>query len=79
MGELVCLNSKSGAEVWRVNMDQEFEAEYHLFGQVESPLIVDDLVISTPCGKQTTMVAFNKYTGKLAWKSESLNARRSYA
>lgn len=77
-GTLVCLNSKSGEEIWRVDVDRVFEAEYHFFGQAESPLIVDDLVISTPCGKKTTMVAFNKYSGKLVWQSESLDARRSY-
>jgi outer membrane protein assembly factor BamB len=79
MGELVCLHARTGEEIWKVNVDEVFEAEYHLFGQVESPLIVDDLVISTPCGKKTTMVAFNKYSGALVWQSRSLNARRSYA
>lgn len=78
-GELVCMHAQTGREVWKVHVDEDFEAEYHLFGQVESPLIVDNLVISTPCGQHTTMVAFNKYTGELAWQSKSLNARRSYA
>ena len=37
------------------------------------------MVISTPSGAETAMVALDKKTGKVIWKSESLGDQRSYA
>ena len=78
-GELVCLNVEDGAIRWKVNVDKDFNAEWHMWGISESPLIVDDKVICTPGGKTTSVVAFDKMTGKLAWQSESVGGPRTYA
>ena len=78
-GQLACINAKTGEIIWSQDVDKTFEADYHLFGFAESPLIVDDLVISVPGGPLTTMVAFNKNSGELVWQSKSLNQKRSYA
>lgn len=78
-GRLACIHAKTGQEIWAKGVDKEFGAEYHLFGFTESPLIVDDMVISVPAGKKTTMIALDKRTGKLIWQSKSLDQRRAYA
>jgi outer membrane protein assembly factor BamB len=78
VGELVCLNAKTGEQRWMVNVDKDYEAQWHRWGVAESPLIVDDMVICSPGGAQTTIVAFDKMTGKEIWKSEPVNAERSY-
>ena len=77
-GELVCLNVSDGAIRWKVNVDKDFEAEWHIWGVSESPLIVDDKVICTPGGAKTSVVAFDKMTGKPVWQSESVGGPRSY-
>ncbi len=77
-GELVCLSTKDGKTIWSEDVDKNFEAQWHNWGVAESPLIVDNKVICTPGGKQTTVVAFDKMTGKLLWQSESVDAERSY-
>jgi outer membrane protein assembly factor BamB len=77
-GQLVCLNVADGAIRWKVDVDKDFQAEWHIWGVSESPLIVDDKVICSPGGKTTSMVAFDKMTGKLAWKSESVGGPRCY-
>jgi outer membrane protein assembly factor BamB len=77
-GDLVCLDADSGEIHWKVNVDKEFEVPRKNWGPAESILIVDDKVICTPCGNQTTVVAFNKKTGKLVWKSPSLNTEPSW-
>ncbi|MDP3913675.1 MAG: PQQ-like beta-propeller repeat protein [Bacteroidota bacterium] len=77
-GELVCLNVNDGAIRWKVNVDKDFEAEWHIWGVSESPLIVDDKVICTPGGAKTSVVAFDKMTGKPVWQSESVGGPRSY-
>ncbi len=77
-GELVCMNSRNGKIIWKVDVDEEFESPRRNWGQAESPLVVDDKVICTPCGNITTVVALNKKTGKLEWQSESLNTEPSW-
>ena len=77
-GELVCIDARKGKIIWKVNADKEFESPRRNWGQAESPLVVDDKVICTPCGDKTTVVAFYKKNGELAWKSESLNTEPSW-
>lgn len=77
-GELVCLNVADGAIRWKVDVDKDFQSEWHIWGVSESPLIVDDKVICTPGGKMTSVVAFDKMTGKMVWKSASVGGPRSY-
>ena len=77
-GELVCLNVSDGAIRWKVNVDKDYDSEWHIWGVSESPLIVDDKVICTPGGAKTSVVAFDKMTGKPVWQSESVGGPRSY-
>jgi outer membrane protein assembly factor BamB len=78
-GRLACFNRETGTENWAVDVDKDFETEYHIWGNSETPLIVDDKVICSPGGKKTSIVAFNKMTGELAWQSKSLEGPRAYA
>jgi outer membrane protein assembly factor BamB len=78
-GRLVCIERATGKEIWAVDVDKEFECEYHVWGNAETPLIVDDKVICTPGGNKTSVVAFNKITGDLVWQSKSLGGPRAYA
>lgn len=78
-GRLVCFEKATGKEIWAVDVDKEFECEYHMWGNSETPLIVDDKVICSPGGNKTSVVAFDKMTGKLVWQSKSLNGQRAYA
>lgn len=79
IGELVCLNVNDGSVSWKVNVDKDYNSEWHIWGVSESPLIVDDKVICTPGGAKTSVVAFDKMTGKLVWQSESVGGQRTYA
>ncbi|NQU52490.1 MAG: PQQ-like beta-propeller repeat protein [Bacteroidetes bacterium] len=71
-GELVCLNANSGEINWSVNVEKDFKSTRRHYGKAESPLIVDDNVICCPGGNITTVVAFNKKSGELVWKSKSM-------
>ncbi len=79
MGMLGCFNRETGKKIWTVEVDKEYETEYHRWGNSETPLIVDDKVICSPGGKKTSIVAFDKITGELAWKTKSLGGARAYA
>ncbi len=78
-GRLSCFDRETGKEIWAVEVDRDFECEYHIWGNSETPLIVDDKIISTPGGQKTSVVAFDKLTGKLIWQSKSLGGQRVYA
>ena len=77
-GRLVCIDAGTGKEIWAVDVDKDFKSEWHTWGVAESPLIVDDKVICTPAGNETSLVAFDKITGTLIWQSGSVGGKRSY-
>lgn len=76
-GEVVCFDL-SGKIKWSVPALKQFEGKFGGWGTAESPLVVDDKVIYTPCGSKTTVVALNKKTGETVWMSESLNDHSGY-
>jgi len=78
IGELVCLNAETGNLNWKINVDEEYQAEWHVWDVAESPLIVDEKVICSPAGTLTTFVAFDKMTGKEIWKTPGTDGQRSY-
>jgi len=77
-GRLVCLDIETAEEIWSGEVDKDFKTEWHNWGVSESPLIVDNLVVVTPSGKRTTMVAFDKENGELVWETEATGGKRSY-
>ena len=78
-GEVSCINRENGEAIWTVDVDDEFEGEYHIWGNSETPLVVDNMVICSPGGKQTSVVALDKMTGETVWQTESLGGPRAYA
>lgn len=79
VGELVCVAASDGKIVWSVNVDKDFGGEWSRFGVSESPLVYKNLVLCSPGGKQTSIVAFDKLSGKLVWKTKSVGGMRIYS
>jgi len=71
-GELVCLESATGAERWRKDMKKDLDGQKgDGWGYSESVLIDGDKLVCTPGGESATIVALNKKTGELIWKTSS--------
>jgi len=68
-GDLVCLEAKGGKIRWQKNLRKDFEGKPHTWAYAESPLVDGDLLVVTPGGTPATMVALNKKTGAVIWKS----------
>jgi outer membrane protein assembly factor BamB len=68
-GDIACLETKTGKIRWTKNIRKEFGGQPGEWAYSESPLVDGDLVVVTPGGEQATMVALNKKTGALVWKS----------
>jgi outer membrane protein assembly factor BamB len=68
-GPLVCLEADSGKIDWQHDILKEFNAANLRWGLSASPLVEGDLVIAIPGAESAGVVAYEKGTGKLAWKS----------
>ena len=68
-GDIACLELKTGKIRWTKNVRKEFAGQPGEWAYAESPLVDGDLVVVTPGGPEATMVALNKKTGALVWKS----------
>ena len=78
IGEVVCFNIADGKIIWSVDGKTKLQKLCGKWGTAESPLIVDNKVIYSPGGSQTTMVALDAATGELIWQTESLSDTSSY-
>ncbi|MGH9906783.1 MAG: PQQ-binding-like beta-propeller repeat protein, partial [Pyrinomonadaceae bacterium] len=68
-GDLACLETKSGKIRWQKNIRKDFGGQPGEWAYAESPLVDAEAVVVTPGGAEATMVALNKKTGAVIWKS----------
>ena len=68
-GDIACLETKTGKIRWQKNIRKEFGGEPGEWAYSESPLVDGDVVVVSPGGAQATIVALNKKTGDVIWKS----------
>lgn len=68
-GDLASVDLSTGNRKWQVNILDTFGGRNIVWGISESVLIDGDKLICTPGGRDATMVALNKNTGKPIWRS----------
>lgn len=69
-GELICAESATGKEHWRKNLKKDLDGKKgDGWGYSESVLIDGDKLVCTPGGEKATMVALDKRTGEVIWKT----------
>ena len=78
-GELVCLETATGKELWRKDYDKDFGGKRPNWGYAESPLIDGDKVVVTPGGSEGAVVALNKKTGAVIWRSQEFTDSPHYS
>ncbi len=71
-GHLYCFDRETHQPVWNHSLLEEFDGELSTWGVSQSPIIHEDLVIVAPQGEKAGVVAFNKISGELVWKSRAL-------
>jgi len=77
-GDIACIDAIAGSVIWSVKAGDLYKGSFGPWGIAESLLIDGNKLYFTPGGNETTMVALDKTTGKLIWKSESLKDRSAY-
>ena len=66
---LTCFDETTGKILWQVDAEKEYQAPTLKFGSSCSPIVVGDHVIVNVGAKGASIVAFDKKTGKEAWKA----------
>ncbi len=77
-GEISSIDVSTGKIIWNLSAAKKFKASWSYFGVAENLLLVDEKLIYTPAGEQTTVIALNKNNGQLIWKTESFNDVSAY-
>lgn len=78
VGRLFCLDFKTGAIRWSRDLPKEFNGEAPRCGYAEAPLIYNDKVICTPGGRDASLVALDKLSGKTIWSSAGFSDQSAY-
>ena len=77
-GDIACIDGTNGKIIWSYKASELNKGTYGRWGIAESLLIDGDKVYYTPGGPETMTIAVNKETGKVIWKSASLNDKPGY-
>lgn len=78
MGDLICLDENNLKTLWQRNLFIDFDSKNIPWGFNESPLLIGNMIIATPGGKEHNVVALNKHTGELIWSSPCKGDLSSY-
>ncbi|MFN5291948.1 MAG: PQQ-binding-like beta-propeller repeat protein [Planctomycetia bacterium] len=87
-GVLICCESKTGKLVWKKDLPKEMGAEVNNIGGAPekmgwgycwSPIVDGENLICVPGGKDGTLAALDKKTGKEIWRSKEANYQGTYA
>lgn len=77
-GDIACLDKKTGAKKWSLNMASDLHGMINMFGYSQSLLVNGDLVYCQPGGTENNVVALNRFTGKLVWAQKAKGQLEAY-
>lgn len=77
-GQLACLTSDKGKEVWTVSLT-EMGGGRPNWNYSESPLVDGNRVVCSPGGSKGTLAALNKKDGNVLWRSKGLTDAAGYS
>jgi outer membrane protein assembly factor BamB len=79
LGDLYAIHTRTKKPVWHKNIWKDFGGgELPRWAIVQNPLVYGPLLIVAPQTSQTGVVAYDKLTGELKWKSAALSGTPGY-
>lgn len=78
MGQVHCISRETHEPVWSLNLLEDFGGRRPNWGVSVSPLLLDDMVILAVQGRYAGVVAVNKDTGEVLWRSEPIGHDMAY-
>jgi len=77
-GNLFCLSTKDGATIWSVDTFKEYGGRNITWGITENLLYDGSILYCTPGGRNAAMIAVDRNSGKLIWKSNGNGEKSAY-
>jgi len=77
-GDVVCLDARTGKEIWSLNILRKFHGRNISWALAESLLIDGNHVICTPGGEDAGIVALDKHTGGTVWVCKETRDKPGY-
>jgi outer membrane protein assembly factor BamB len=78
-GDLICVESATGKERWRKDLMKDFGGVRPNWGYSESPMVDGEKVLVTAGGTEGAVVALNKKTGTVIWRSKEFTDSPHYS
>jgi len=79
-GHILCLSAADGKIIWQKDFTTDFNGKLMSnWGYSESPLVDGNIVVCTPGGSKGSMVALDKNTGNLVWRTTDWTDDSSYS
>ncbi len=78
-GEAACYDAQSGKEIWRKDWVKAFGGVCPAWGFSESLLVDGSRVIGTPGGSEGAVLALEKKTGNVVWRSKGFTDSPHYS
>lgn len=76
LGHLHCFDVKTHRVVWKANLLEDFNGDRPHWAVAQSPLLYKNLLIVAPCSESVGVVAMDKDTGRVRWKSKPIGPLR---
>lgn len=78
-GHLHCVSRATHKPVWKTNILAAFDGKNPTWAISQSPALYKNTVIVAPVGRKAGVVAFDRNTGNVVWRSKPLRGGISYA
>ncbi len=73
-GHLHALNAKTGELGWKTHLVEDLNGDRPRWGFSSAPMVAGDFVIVEPGGRSSSLVALDRRTGEVKWRSGSAGA-----
>jgi outer membrane protein assembly factor BamB len=77
-GKVVCMNASSGKILWTVDVLNDYDGRNITWGVTENLVIHENVLFCTPGGTKANVIALDKDSGKLVWKSDGNQEKSAY-
>jgi outer membrane protein assembly factor BamB len=77
-GKLVCMNTGKGEIIWSIDLMKDYGARNIQWGITENLLSDGNTIYVTPGGSASNVLALERNTGKLIWKSKGNGEKSAY-
>ncbi len=77
-GILSCFSKSDGKLLWKVSLVRDFDGDTITWGYNETVVVNGDNVYCTPGGKVSNVIALNRFTGELVWRSSGNGELSAY-